>query len=363
MERIRSANKRSIQSRARPKVAHVTEALGGGVQTAIQQYIANSPHADHVLIARTRTDSKVVDEKGVVQAVLTANAGDGFAKFAKNALKALKAVDATHVHLHSSFAGQLRHVLNPANYEIIYSPHCFAFERCDINAVQRSSYKMLERIASSRYPHVIAGVSDYERRTASAMSRKVEAVELPNVFGEHNAEVCALLATRIQNPPRRIATVGRVGRQKAPEYCAEAARLLDDQGIEWVWVGDGAPKEVARLRSAGVRVTGWQPRTEAFRVLSESGLYVHTAAWEGAPMASLEARANGVPVLMRRTRTTAGLPFQHFGGVNECVAAIRDFFEDQQNREKMIDREIDYINHLKESKTNQAAVLNRLYAI
>lgn|GEM_PF-7072760 len=80
-------------------------------------------------------------------------------------------------------------------------------------------------------------------------------------------------------------------------------------------------------------------------------------------MASLEARANGVPVLMRRTRTTAGLPFQHFGGVNECVAAIRDFFEDQQNREKMIDREIDYINHLKESKTNQAAVLNRLYAI
>ena len=363
MERIRSANKRPLQSSGRPKVAHVTEALGGGVQTAIQQYIANSPHADHVLIARTRSDSKVVDDKLVVQAVLTANAGDGFAAFAKKALKAIKTVDATHVHLHSSFAGQLRHVLNPANYKIIYSPHCFAFERCDKNAVQRSSYKMLERIASSRYPHVIAGVSDYETRTASAMSSKVKAVELPNVFGEHDAEVCALLAARIQNPPRRIATVGRVGRQKAPEYCAEVARLLNGQGIEWVWVGDGDPQEVDRLRSAGVRVTGWLPRNEAFKVLSGSGLYVHTAAWEGAPMASLEARANGVPVLMRRTRTTAGLPFQKFGSVNECVAAIRNFFEDQQNRQIVIDREIDYINYLKESKSKQAAVLNVLYAI
>lgn len=364
MAALRSTDRSDVRdARERPRVAHVTEALGGGVHTAVQQYILNSPHAEHVVIARNRNASKVVDDSASISRIVTLPDSRGFTKFARHAMAAINQVDATHVHLHSSYAGQLRHILHHRDYKVIYSPHCFAFERRDKNPGQRIAYKLLERAAASRFPHVIAGVSKYESRTAESLAKNVQAIELPNTYGDSGTISSELLRSRMTEPIPSIVTVGRVDKQKAPDFCAQVAQKVTNAGVKWTWVGDGNRLEVQGLQRAGVEVTGWLPRSEALDILAKSGLYVHTASWEGLPMAALEARSMGLPVLMRKTRTTAGLSFQQFADTADCVSKIASFFEDAEFRNSMLDRELEYHRLQCEDATKQAEVLLRLYAV
>jgi len=101
-----------------------------------------------------------------------------------------------------------------------------------------------------------------------------------------------------------VATIGRVTPQKAPELLARAARLGAERGlpIRWVWIGGGDPEGEDLLREAGVEVTGWVMRREVIRRMAQAHVYVHAAAWEGAPITVLEAAVADVPIVARRTK-------------------------------------------------------------
>ncbi|MFX7785070.1 glycosyltransferase, partial [Acinetobacter baumannii] len=60
------------------------------------------------------------------------------------------------------------------------------------------------------------------------------------------------------------------------------------------WIGDG-PSSAPR-----VRVPGWAARDDVRAELAELDVYFHTAAWEGFPIAILDAAAMGLPILARR---------------------------------------------------------------
>ena len=92
--------------------------------------------------------------------------------------------------------------------------------------------------------------------------------------------------------------MGRVRRQKDPDFFAAAARAARD--LDWVWVGGGDEAGEGRLRAAGVRVTGWLERSAVLDELATADVYVHTAAWEGAPLSILEAARAGCPVVARK---------------------------------------------------------------
>jgi glycosyltransferase involved in cell wall biosynthesis len=94
---------------------------------------------------------------------------------------------------------------------------------------------------------------------------------------------------------------GRIGPQKDADYFLDCADLLLDSGIdcELVWIGGGADEDEQKLRNARIRVTGWLDRREVLAELVNADVYLHTAAWEGFPVAILEAASLGLPVVAR----------------------------------------------------------------
>ena len=114
------------------RVLHVVESLGGGVHTAVLAMVEATPELDHHLAVWPRR----------VHAG-TGDGLDGFAEVHTLPRQPLRAVAGLHdlvrtlrpdrVHAHSSYAGLLARVVDPGA-EVLYSPHCFAFERRDLPA-------------------------------------------------------------------------------------------------------------------------------------------------------------------------------------------------------------------------------------
>lgn len=313
-------------------IVHVSEAFGGGIQTAIAQYVRSTPAAKHTIVARTRPGHNVGDlhELSDVQII---EVGRSIPEFLAKAPSIVNGLEGQVVHLHSSVAGVLRMHPRLRGPSVVYTPHCYAFERLDQPACRRRVFRLIERICGLM-PHTIAGVSSYEVRVARSISRNAEVVLLPNVVHSRQGP----RVSQVDNRMATVTTVGRICPQKGPEIFAEAYRAFREAGgsgdVRWVWIGDGDPELRSFLERAGVWVTGWQSNSTVQELLSRASMYVHTARWEGAPIAPLEASAFGVPVLMQRTRTTAGLGYLTFDGAEELGAATARFFVDQQYRKE-----------------------------
>jgi glycosyltransferase involved in cell wall biosynthesis len=108
----------------------------------------------------------------------------------------------------------------------------------------------------------------------------------------------------------RVVTVGRIGAQKDPEFFRAAVlhlRRNGRPGLDARWIGDGDDAIArARLERTGVPVSGWLSSFDAHCALGGAGVYLHTARWEGFPIAILEALELGVPVIARDVPALAG---------------------------------------------------------
>lgn len=293
-------------------VLHVVEAFGGGVETAIASYVANSSHLHHLVVARKRPAH---DVRLPVAAQLVIVDAD-LPRFLRRAHAEIRRHRPRVVHLHSSFAGLLR-VLPACGAEIVYTPHCFAFERRDLCSWRRRVLVGAEAVLGLRR-QTIAAVSPWEGERARHVAPRAHPHYLPNVGGPRHC------ATR--RAPGRVVTVGRVAPQKDPEFFARCVQHVTTAGLEWIWVGDGDDTAKARLASAGVRVTGWLPNEEVVEIVASAALYLHTASWEGAPVSLLEAAQQQTPVLVRAIPALAALGYTAAGRTPEGLAAAVDHY-------------------------------------
>lgn len=94
--------------------------------------------------------------------------------------------------------------------------------------------------------------------------------------------------------PRRVAFVGRLSPEKAPDLFCEIARRVG-AGVQWDVYGDG-PMRPALERTAPpfVRFHGFA--ADMTRTWRDVGLLLMPSRAEGLPMAALEAMARGIPV-------------------------------------------------------------------
>jgi glycosyltransferase involved in cell wall biosynthesis len=288
-------------------VLHVVESLGGGVLSAMRDYLRSTPTLRHVVLARSRAGDDTGESfEGLAARVFPAPESLDLAIRAVNQVH--RRIQPDIVHAHSSYAGAWVRLSRVPRRRVVYTPHCFAFERRDLGRPLRAMLHGVEAALSHRTAHV-AGVAPREVALARRLRRGQRATYVPNIARiEEDAR---------QRPPRHSRTpvlvgAGRLCPQKDPDYFHRVARRILEQrpDTRLRWIGGGDERHERALRAAGVDVTGWIDRPLAMRALADADVYIHTAAWEGAPISILEAAAIGVPIAARRIPAleSLGLP-------------------------------------------------------
>ncbi len=290
------------------KVLHITESFGGGVQTALYSYAHSSRHEpyQHFLLARARQNDLTKDSCHNVFSESRWVDG-GLLQLMRDANKMIADIKPDIVHLHSSKAGFLGRFLTLNIARLVYTPHCYAFEREDISGFARQLYKTLERVRLGKVD-VVAGCS--QRECDLAVSIGAKRAELLNNYVSYQ---CEQRERRDKQQILKLVILGRVTAQKDPQFLINTLEQLKvatlSCKIDITWIGGGDNILEQRLKAAGVQVTGMLPRDEVVKQLKASDIYLHTAAWEGMPLTILEAAKLHLPMVIRSIGATRDLNY------------------------------------------------------
>ncbi|KUI23820.1 glycosyl transferase family 1 [Mycobacterium sp. IS-1742] len=288
-------------------VVHVTESFASGTAAAIRDFARNYPSAEHRLVYARRAEASVSPAEFVGFAGV-AELPDGHVarlRFLRRYARGLRGP--VVIHAHSSKGGVYARVAlrRSARRPIVYSPHCYAFERRDVGTPVRAAFRAAEWALSLN----TSGFGVCSPREA-ALSRwplaRTRVVTVPNVAGP-----CTVPSGTRSAPTQGLCVVGngRLGPQKDPGFFADAvahARSTHPD-LRAVWIGDGDAEYVRYLTDRQIEVTGWLPRSQALAELARGDVYLHTAVWEGLPISILEADAAGLPVVARARPYLEGL--------------------------------------------------------
>lgn len=289
------------------RVLHVVEAFGGGVATVVEDYVRSTPEHDHMLLAYRRPDVQTGD---ALASLVSENLPlpSGLSGQWREVRRQVRRLRPDIVHAHSSFAGALTRLGLPGRRtSTVYTPHCFAFERRDLSPAVRAAFWASEAVFSfgGRW---VAAVSDREAQLARALPGRPTAFVVPQLA----PELTHIASPRPGSSHFKVVASGRLLPQKDPAWFTavtrEGRRLMPSS--TWTWIGGGTPQQEAAVRASGAAVTGWIPRAACLQELRSADVYLHTAAWEGAPMSIFEATALGLPVIARRIPAleSLGLP-------------------------------------------------------
>lgn len=303
------------------RVLHVVDRVTGGVPVAVRTYIENTPRGVGHSILSPFDDgapAAVWGEVGVEHLDL----GAGHVTRRGRVASAVAALRPDVVHAHSSFAGAYaRTAVRRSRARIVYSPHCFSFERRDLPRAARVAFRAIEAVLGWN-TDVLAACGAGERRLADRVrSLRGKSLEVPNI-----ASVASARAHPWSGGVLRVGMAGRLSVQKDPAYFARALDEIARSGIEarGVWVGAADPS-FTRGVPAHIETTGWLAPDALAQKLSQLHLYVHSAAWEGFPIAVLDAHAAGLPILVRPIAALPELPEELTveGALRELRAALR----------------------------------------
>ena len=337
-------------------VLHVCESFEGGVAFAVANYLdslSEKPYIKHVLLCNTRSGKL---DRGILDKFSTVS------NLPKSPFRAIKTVQRTVdklrpdvVHCHSSFGGVYGRVgARKFPVRVIYTPHCYAFERLDISKFMRGIYYSVEKYLG-RWTDVVAGCSERERDLAEKIGGRegFYSVFVPNISSLPGAV----------KPKKREALVMGVGRlapQKDPKWFAEVAKLVKDNDAKFVWIGDGGIRYFEILEDAGVEVMGWVSQKEVNKLLSEAKVYLHSGRWEGFPITILDAEKCGLAIVAREADYLEGMPQKYIvSSPRSAAKMINQLLESQKELGSNLS---DWKAALKDNNPTYAAkVLTKIY--
>lgn len=275
------------------RVLHVSEAMGGGIASSLLAMVDATPELDHHLLAHRRAEHDTGDD--------LAGRFSSVHQMPRNPARAVLALRRVArrlypdvVHAHSSYGGVVARTAGLDRVRIVYSPHCFAFERRDITGLQRRAYEGIERLLARRTDLLVA-VAPSEIDLAVGLGHR-EIAYTPN----RSLLVADERARHAE--PLRVVAVGRVSAQKDWRYLLHVKRYAEAElGVRatWEWLGGGDPAGERALAAGGIHVSGWMPREQLVSRMAGAQVYLHTAAWEAAPISILEAASVGLPLALR----------------------------------------------------------------
>ncbi|WP_394685449.1 glycosyltransferase family 4 protein [uncultured Microbacterium sp.] len=319
-----------ISSAPRPRILHLVDRVTGGVPVAVRAYVAHSPvGVEHVIASPFRAGAPAPVWDGLDVGHIEWDTSTPY-----RAIRTLRRIVGTEsfpvLHAHSSYPGAYARLLvSPRRTHLVYTPHCFAFFRADVSAPVRAGYRFVERLLVER-TSVLAACGPGEMTAAERLGFGADRiVMIPNV-----PSIAEDPAVRLDTDPGRAGTlrVGMLGRwtaQKDPAYfaarVAELAAGLPSIEVDGCWIGSTEDRATPGIPGPHVHQTGWLAPSEVGERLRDLDIYLHSAAWEGFPIALLDARAAGLPILCRRIAALPDLPppLSVDGGLPALTAAVR----------------------------------------
>jgi glycosyltransferase involved in cell wall biosynthesis len=319
------------------RVLHIVDRISGGVPVAVRAYIENSPDnlEHHVLVPF---------QDGSLPEVWT-NARAIFHDMGNHPLHRWRAVRDTvrnHaidvVHAHSSFSGvYMRTALSSRRLRLVYTPHCYAFERQDISPFERLLFRIAEG-ALAWNTTIVAACSPGEAVAADAMRGiRSASILVPNV-----ASVAPTTASRSHTGLRRVGMIGRISEQKGVDHFIDAVDAIRATMPETraTWIGNGDEAMAQRLAEHDVDVTGWVLADAVASALDDLDLYIHSAAWEGFPISLLDAHLRKVPIVVRAITAFPNVPKEF---TTESLADnLRNFTDSQDGYISWVRRNHDF---------------------
>lgn len=281
------------------KVLHVTDASAAGVLSSVTALVVKqSEFADVTFGYVPRVDSPDADEiaAGMGASVRVVRWEGSFRELAllRGLVRVLKSEAFDLVHVHSSRAGLIGRLLTRRyRRPVVYSPHCFAFERNDYPGPIRLFFREVERAALLFGDRLIL-VSESERRVAEQAFPSAKTAVVANAVNASELDRIAS-AAREGSPDHalRIVHIGRISGQKRPELFSEVRRLVmasAQSPVAFRWLGDGDRS----LLDDDIEVSGWLDRKAAMSAIASADIVLFTSSGEGLSMALVESQAMGV---------------------------------------------------------------------
>jgi glycosyltransferase involved in cell wall biosynthesis len=221
------------------------------------------------------------------------------------------------VHAHSSFGGVYAR-LQKLSVPVIYQPHCFKFEDEDSSVLARWAYRLVEKCLLLRTDALVV-LSPREDAISRALDSTVARYLVPNV-----ATVPPGTSSEGGGGMSEVVMIGRLSAQKDPAFFLRVARKvrLVRPGTSFTWIGGGSVDDIEKMRSAGVRVTGWLGQQDLVAELARPSAYFHSARYEGFPLSVLDAAASGHPVVVRKIPAFEGTNLLQVDGEDAAVNSI-----------------------------------------
>ena len=303
------------------RILHVCEAWGGGVVSAVTDYTRSAPEFEHHLLAAARTRHATGES---TESFATHQSWRRTPIGALNDVRAAIARVRPHIiHAHSTGAGLVR-MLNIAPLPVVYTPHCFIFERRDLPQPVLRFLRGCEALLARR-TSAFAACSPREAALAADLCRSVRSPcpisHVPNIGpGSYKRQAGAGWRG---SGKLQIVGVGRLSPQKDPAFFIQVVEACAEGQlpVSFVWAGGGDSDTVRAVTNSGANVTGWISRDGVSRLMNNSDLYLHTAAWEGAPMTLLEAAHVGLPIVARSIPALRALDWPDQGRTPSEIAA------------------------------------------
>jgi glycosyltransferase involved in cell wall biosynthesis len=210
--------------------------------------------------------------------------------------------DIALVHAHSSRAGPHGAlVARLSRRPSVYTPHGWSFEM-RVNRTRRILYAQAELILTRVFKRRVIAVAGVERAAAErwhvAPSDRITVVPtgIPAPQRDYGRKAARSMLG-LTDASVVAAWVGRASAQKRPQDLARIAAAVAASGVRIVALGTGLRASSAgqALESAGGIVLAEDTDPQALYAAAD--VYVQTSAWEGMPLALLEAMTAGLPVV------------------------------------------------------------------
>ena len=292
------------------RVVHAAENIKGGVGTYLRDLVVAQRASfgeGSVVVVVPRSQSGVLRSPAGVEIVTFDDRGPRWRSTLRLAacMQAVMArVDASVVHLHSTFAGlALRPLLRwaPTRRDrkpaVVYCAHGWSFDR-ETSAASRRLAIMLERALAPTCDAIVC-ISGHEMSLARLAG--IPARRLTHIANgiPLRPPVAATTARRPDWPSgkRRVLFVGRFDRQKGIDILMAALHALPDSAFACL-VGSAVLRDGSLLELPdNVRMTGWLAEPELAAYYETADVLVVPSRWEGFGLTVAEAMRAGLPVI------------------------------------------------------------------